>query len=110
MGAYAPSIAFTLSGLLGLCYVRRKLGRSLNVLSQTWLAKSAAALAALALATTAWRLALPYRPEATLTLRAAWHLGVIVVGMAAYGGATLALRCSEWGLIRDAFSRRGKKG
>lgn len=107
--ALAPSIAFTLSGLLGLRYVRGKLGRSLNVLSRTWLAKTAAALAALALATTAWRLALPYRPEAALTLRAAWHLGVIVVGMAAYGGATWALRCGEWGLILDAFSRRGKR-
>ena len=89
--------------------MRGKLGRSLNVLSRTWLAKTAAALAALALATTAWRLALPYRPEAALTLRAAWHLGVIVVGMAAYGGATWALRCGEWGLILDAFSRRGKR-
>ena len=107
--ALAPSIAFTLSGLLGLHYVRKKLGRPLGVPDRAWLKKTAAALAALAVAVVLFRLALPYRPEASLPLRGLWHLAVVALGMAAYGGATLALRCGEWSLIREALRRKKKK-
>ena len=106
--ALAPSAAFTLSGLVGLRYVRRKLGQPLGVLSGRWTLKIAAALALTILAATAYGCALPYVPSAPLTRRALWCLGVILAGAAAYAAATLALRCEEWRWIREALGRRKK--
>ena len=106
--ALAPSAAFTLSGLVGLGYVRRKLGQPLGVLSGRWTFKIAAALALTILAATAYGCALPYVPAASLGRRALWCLGVILAGAAAYAAATLALRCEEWHWIREALGRRKK--
>ena len=104
--ALAPSIAFTLSGVLGLRYVRQKLGRPLGIFDRLWVLRSIAALVALALTVAAYRLVLPYAPEARLLTRILWHLGVVAAGMSAYGAATLALGFSEWGWIREALVRK----
>ena len=93
--ALTPRAAFTLLGLVGLGYVRRKLGQPLGVLSGRWTLKIAAALALTILAATAYGCALPYVPSAPLIRRALWCLGVILAGAAAYAAATLALRCEE---------------
>ena len=104
--ALAPSVAFTLSGLVGLGYVRRKLGQPLGVLSGRWTLRIAASLALLILVTAAYGYFLPYAPAASLGRRALWCLGVILAGTAAYASATLALHCEEWLWIREAFPRR----
>lgn len=103
--ALAPSIAFTLSGFLGLHYVRRRLGHPVKLFTLSWVGDMLAALAVLDIVVRAFRWLLPYDPAASLLVRGVWSLGIIAVGMAAYGGATLALRCGEWSLIRQAFSK-----
>ena len=104
--ALAPSVAFTLSGLLGIYYVRKKLDRPFVIVGRAWALRSLAALTALALAVTGYQWLLPYAPEARLTVRALWHLGAISAGMAAYAAATLALGFSEWGWIREALRKK----
>ncbi|WP_347713274.1 lipid II flippase MurJ, partial [uncultured Fretibacterium sp.] len=104
--ALAPSVAFTLSGMVGLGYVRRRLGRPLGVLTGCWTSRIAASLALLILVTAAYGYFLPYAPAASLGRRALWCLGVILAGTATYASATLTLRCEEWLWIREAVGRR----
>ena len=104
--ALAPSIAFTLSGLLGLRYVRKKLARPLEIVSLSWAGDMLVAVMALDIVVRAYRFFLPYSPGAALPARAGWCLGIIAAGMAAYGTATWVLGFSEWGWIRQAFSKK----
>lgn len=106
--ALAPSIAFTLSGLLGLHYVRKKLGRPLKIISLSWAGDMLVAVTVLDIVVRVWRWLLPYDPEAALTLRAGWCLTVILLGMAAYGAATWFQDFSEWDWIRQAFAKKDK--
>ena len=92
--------------MVGLGYVRRRLGRPLGVLTGGWTSRIAASLALLILVTAAYGYFLPYAPAASLGRRALWCLGVILAGTAAYASATLALRCEEWLWIREAVGRR----
>ena len=106
--ALAPSVAFTLSGLVGLGYVRKKLGRPVGVVTGQWARRIAAALALTILVTAAYGCILPYAPSSPLGRRVLWCLGIIFAGTATYTLATLVLCCEEWGWIREAFDRRRK--
>lgn len=119
--ALAPSIAFTLSGLLGLYFVGRKLSRKpqealqhgapgttqrgLGILSLAWAAKSAAALALMAAVVMIFRAVCPYDPDWGILKRAAWCLAVIASGAAAYPSSTVAMGFSEWQWIKRAVRR-----
>ena len=105
--ALAPSIAFTLSGFLGLHYVRKKLGRPLRVVSLDWIGDMLFALMWLDIVVRSCRYLLPYNPDSTLSVRALWCLGIIAVGIAVYSAVTLLMRFSEWSWIRQAFSKGG---
>lgn len=104
--ALAPSIAFTLSGLLGLSYIRKKLGQPLHILSWSWLGKSSLALVVTGLAVWGCSLLRPYDPSAAFHTRALWCLWVPACGTIAYAAATLALRCDEWRWVAEALGLR----
>lgn len=104
--ALAPSIAFTLSSLLGARYVRRKLDRPLGILTPGWVLKIAVPLVLMGLSITAFRVLLPYRAQGALGTRALWCLGTVLLSASIYIVATMALRCEEWHWIREAVSRK----
>jgi putative peptidoglycan lipid II flippase len=104
--ALAPRIAFTLSGMLGLRYVRKKLGRPLGIITRKVLGDYLVVLAVLDAAIMLYRFLLPYNPAWGLSLRALWILGVIGVAALMYGAATVKLKFEEWGLLHQAFSRK----
>lgn len=109
--ALAPSIAFTLSGFLGLHYVGRKIGRPLRVISRGWICRMLTSLALMAVALHLYGLLLPYDVRAHLTTRVFWCLGAMLAGVAVYTIATLALKFDEWQWVRGALARspRGKE-
>ena len=104
--ALAPGIAFTLSGLLGLRYVRRKLGRPLGIITSKVFWDYIVVLAVLDGTIMLYRFLLPYNPAWGLSLRALWMLGVIALSAVMYGLVTVKLKFEEWGLLRQAFSRK----
>jgi putative peptidoglycan lipid II flippase len=104
--ALAPSIAFSLSGLLGLSYIRKKTGRPLGILSPAWLIKNALALAAMLAALALYLCAVPYVSSAPLAARSIWCLGAATAGALVYAAATLALKFDEWRWIKDAVARK----
>ena len=104
--ALAPGIAFTLSGMLGLRYVRKKLGRPLGIITRKVLGDYLIVLAVLDVAIMLYRFVLPYNPEWRLGVRALWMLGVIGAAASMYGIATVKLKFEEWGLLRQAFIKK----
>jgi putative peptidoglycan lipid II flippase len=101
--ALAPSLAFSLSGPLGLYFIKKKIGRSLAVASVSWLWKSVAALVSLGAVLGVYEFLLPYDPLTDGWRRAAWCLGAVAAGGVAYAAVTLALKFEEWRWIRDAL-------
>jgi putative peptidoglycan lipid II flippase len=106
--ALAPSVAFSLSGLLGLFFIRGRVGRPLRIFSRSWLFKSALALSFMGVALLLYGSRIPYAPAASLLPRATWCLGAVAAGGLAYAAATLALRFDEWSWIAEALFRRKK--
>lgn len=104
--ALAPGIAFTLSGMLGLRYVRKKLGQPLGIITRKVLGDYLVVLAVLDGTIMLYRYLLPYGPEWRLGLRALWMLGVISVSALMYVFSTLKLKFEEWGLLRQAFKTK----
>ncbi len=104
--ALAPGIAFTLSGLLGLHYVRKKLGRKLRILDAKVLCNYIASLAVICVAVYACKYIFPYDAESSLLMRAFWVLGVIALSAAAYSCVTLLLKFREWFWLKEAFVRK----
>ena len=104
--ALAPGIAFTLSGLLGLYYVRRKLGKSLGIIDRKILAKYIIALIIAAIVVYAYKFLWPYSPEAKLFIRALWCLGVIALCAVSYFAAAVIMKFEEWHLLKQAFGRK----
>ena len=103
--ALAPGIAFTLSGLLGLYYVKRKLKKSLNIVTLRLLGEYIFALASIVIAVILYRLAWPYNVNAGIGLRSFWVLGVITLCVAVYSAVTFVRGFEEWGLLRQAFKK-----
>ena len=107
--ALAPGIAFTLSGILGLYYVRKKLGRSLRIIDVKISAKYIIALVIASLAVFIYKFLWSYEPEARLYIRALWCLGVIIFSAVSYFAAAVILKFEEWHLLKQAFGRKNKQ-
>lgn len=110
--ALAPGIAFTLSGLLGLYQVRKKLNAKLDnspsgledfkLINFKWVIKSVFALFIMGVIIFLLKFAVPYNPEWSLSSRAFWCLGIIFAGVIVYTVITLYMRFDEWKMIRHA--------
>ncbi|MBR0205099.1 MAG: polysaccharide biosynthesis C-terminal domain-containing protein, partial [Synergistaceae bacterium] len=104
--ALAPGIAFTLSGLLGLYYVRKKLARSLGIITLKVLAKYIFALAIVVLSVSLYKFLWPYSPDSRLLMRALWVLGVIIISAVSYFTGAVLMKFEEYKLLRGAFVRK----
>jgi putative peptidoglycan lipid II flippase len=104
--ALAPSVAFSLSGLVGLRCLRARVGRPLATLTGRWVIKTAAALMMMTLALALYSRLLPYAPSVGLAFRATWCAGAALLGGGTYAAATLALKFDEWRWIRDGLAGR----
>ncbi|MBQ3446894.1 MAG: hypothetical protein IJG37_04535, partial [Synergistaceae bacterium] len=104
--ALAPGIAFTLSGMLGLRYVRKKLGRPLGIITSKFFWDYLVVLAVLDASVMVYRFLWPYDPAGSLGVRCVWVLGVIAVAAGVYSAVTLKMKFEEWGLLRQAFGRK----
>ena len=104
--ALAPGIAFTLSGMLGLRYVRKKLGRPLGIITSKFFWDYLTSLAVLDASVMVYRFLWPYDPAGSLGVRCVWVLGVIAVAAGVYSAVTLKMKFEEWGLLRQAFGRK----
>jgi putative peptidoglycan lipid II flippase len=100
--ALAPSVAFTLSGLLGLRLIGKKIEHPLRIASKSWACRTVAALTLMALALYLWGAFLPYNIHAGLPARVGWCLGAMLTGAGVYAAVTLALKFDEWQWIREA--------
>jgi putative peptidoglycan lipid II flippase len=115
--ALAPGVAFTLSGMLGLYFIKRKIEATaqaqtqgnedppvrLRVVSMAWTCGIIVALALMAAALSLYMTLIPYRVHLGLGLRAAWCLGAMLTGVAVYAAATLTLKFDEWQWIKGAL-------
>ncbi|MDR1649622.1 MAG: murein biosynthesis integral membrane protein MurJ [Synergistaceae bacterium] len=106
--ALAPSVAFSLSGFLGLFYIRKKMGRPLGILPLSWVLRSALALVSMLAALALYLHLTPYVPSAPLLSRAVWCMGAAAGGGFVYAAATLALGFDEWRWIKDAVTGKRK--
>ncbi len=104
--ALAPGIAFTLSGLLGLYFVRKKLGRPLNIITWELAGDYLVALAVIDASVMLYRYLWPYNVGAGIGVRSLWVLGVIGVSAGVYSVVTLVKGFEEWKLLGQAFRRK----
>lgn len=104
--ALSPGIAFTLSGMLGLYYVRLKLGRPLGIITRDIALKYMLALLVIVLTIWGYKHTVRYEPLAGLGVRSLWVAGVIAVSAVMYSAVTVRMKFEEWGLLRQAFTRR----
>ena len=104
--ALAPGIAFTLSGMLGLYYVKRKLGKNLNIVNWKLVGDYLVALMVIDIAIMLYRFVWPYNPDARILIRSLWILGVIALSAGSYSIVTLKMKFEEWSLLRQAFMKR----
>ena len=104
--ALAPGIAFTLSGLLGLYYVKKKLGRPLKIITWDLAGDYLVALAVIDIAVMAYRFVWPYDVSAGIMIRSLWILGVIALSAGVYSAVTLLKKFEEWQLLRQAFRKK----
>ena len=104
--ALAPSVAFSLSGLLGLYFIRKKIARPLTVTSAKWLLKSFCALTLMVAILLLYGFLLPYNPSAMVWARVGWCAGAVASGIFTYAAATLSMKFDEWRWIRDAVRKK----
>ncbi len=104
--ALAPGIAFTLSGLLGLYYVKKKLGRPLKIITWNLAGDYLVALAVIDIAVMVYRFAWPYDVSSGIMIRSLWVLGVIVLSAGVYAAVTWLKKFEEWQLLRQAFGKK----
>jgi putative peptidoglycan lipid II flippase len=107
--ALAPSIAFSLSGLVGLRYIRKKIAHPLPVVPMSWVGKSVISLSLMIVVLRFYVFLLPYAPSANFWIRAIWCAGAVLAGGVTYAAATLALKFEEWRWIEGAVHATGKK-
>ena len=101
--ALAPSVAFSLSGLVGLRCIRKKTARPLSIVSMGWLGKSVTALLLMVFVLRVYVFLLPYAPGASFGARAVWCAAATLLGVFAYAAATLAMKFEEWNWIKGAL-------
>jgi hypothetical protein len=103
--ALAPSVAFSLSGLVGLRCIRKKTARPLSIVSMGWLGKSVTALLLMVFVLRVYVFLLPYAPGASFGVRAVWCAAATLLGIFAYAAATLAMKFEEWNWIKGALRK-----
>ena len=104
--ALAPGIAFTLSGILGLYYVKKKLNRPLKIITKKFFWDYLIALAVLDASIMIFKFALPYNAASSLLIRASWCVGVIALAALLYSFATIKMKFEEWNLLKQAFNKK----
>ncbi len=104
--ALAPGIAFTLSGMLGLYYVKKKLNRPLKIITKKFFWDYLIALAVLDASIIIFKFALPYNAASSLLIRASWCVGVIALAALMYSFATIKMKFEEWNLLKQAFNKK----
>ena len=104
--ALAPGIAFTLSGLLGLYYVRKKLDMSLKIISLKRFCEYIFALAIVCFAVIIFKNFWTYNPSGKLFMRVLWCVSVIIFSALAYSITTLILKFNEWQWLKTAFVKK----
>ena len=104
--ALAPGIAFTASGILGLYYVKRKLGKPLNIINMNLIGNYLFALMIMDIAVMLYRFVWPYSTDARIMIRSVWILGVVAAGACSYAIVTMIMRFDEWKLLRQAFMKK----
>ena len=102
----SSTLAFTLSGLLGLYYVRNKLGRPLKIITWDLAGDYLVALAVIDIAVMVYRFVWPYDVSSGIMIRSLWVLGVIALCAGVYAGVTLLKKFEEWQLLRQAFRKK----
>ena len=103
--ALAPGIAFTLSGMLGLYFVRKKLGRPLGIITWPLVGDYLVALAVIDASVLLYRFLWPYNVNAGIGMRSLWVLGVIALSAGMYAVVTRLKGFEEWGLLGQAFRK-----
>lgn len=104
--ALAPGIAFTASGILGLYYVRRKLGKPLNIINMNLIGNYLFSLMIMDIAVMLYRFVWPYSTDARILIRSLWILGVVAAGACSYAIVTVMMKFEEWKLLRQAFMKK----
>ena len=104
--ALAPGIAFTMSGILGLYYVSRKLGKPLNIITGKVFGNYLVALMTIDVAVMIYKFAWPYNTSGSIGIRSLWILGVIAVSAGMYSVVTKIMKFEEWQLLGQAFRRK----
>ncbi len=107
--ALATSIAFTLSGLVGVRILSRSLERKLEIFTPSWTGKMAASLFVLTAFIMGFQHIFSYPASASLSLRGGWFLGVFLLGTGGYAVVTRISGFSEWKWITGAFLRKKKE-
>ena len=104
--ALAPGIAFTLSGIIGLYFVKKKLNRPLKIITKKIFWDYLIALTVLDASILIYKFFLPYNPDAKLLIRALWCLGVIILAAVMYSISTIKMKFEEWNLLKQAFKKK----
>lgn len=103
--ALSASLAFTASALVGARLLCRDMGRSLELVTLTWLRGILAGLGALVLAVRGFMELVPYPPTGGIGVKMGWVLGATFLGAAVYGLTTRKLGCEEWNWLTHAIRR-----
>ena len=101
--ALAPGIAFTLSGILGLYYVKKKLGCNLKIIDLKLVGNYLVSLAVIDITVLIYKYFIPYSTDAKILTRSLWIAGAVILGAVSYAVITILMKFSEWKWIKDAF-------
>ena len=104
--ALAPGIAFTLSGLLGIYYLKKKLKKPLKIFTKKILGDYFIALTVLDASIMLYKFLWPYNSDARIYVRASWCLIVIVLSALIYSIFTFKMKFEEWKLLKQAFRKK----
>ncbi len=106
--ALAPSVAFTVSSAAGLYLLARESGSPIGLFDWRWTRTMFLALVVLFLIVRGCIWLVPYPTLSNLSVRSAWIAAVALLGMAGYGAAMVAFKCSELEWIKSAL-RSGER-
>ncbi len=107
--ALATSIAFSISGWVGVRILSRHLGMRFGIFSVSWSAKMCVSLIFTAVIVGVWRWVFPYSPEYSGLLRTAWVGGVFCAAASGYAAVTALLRFQEWRWLFGALRKKNQQ-
>ena len=105
--ALATSLAFTLSGWVGIRILASGNGGPFGVFSPSWSGKMLLSLSVMAALVLLWRFIFPYSPTFSGGARGVWVGGLVCFAASGYFLVTAALRFQEWRWLRAAVGGRG---